>query len=103
MSDPTDDTLAEAPIFDMKAMRDKFRPVIDTSKAARKARHKALTATAKASSRRATGRVAQFNFKCTPGMHQRAKDIAERLGIPLAEWMENVVEAALLAEEGGNA
>jgi len=57
MNDPADDTVAEAPIFDMKAMRDKFRPVIDTSKAARKARHKALTATAKASSRRATARL----------------------------------------------
>ena len=99
MSDLPESVADAVPIFDMKAARDKFRPVIDGGKKARKERHKAMASTARGSSRRATGRVEQFNFKCTPGMHQRAKAVAERLGIPLAEWMENVVEAALQAAE----
>jgi predicted HicB family RNase H-like nuclease len=47
------------------------------------------------------GRTAQFDFKSTPGLHQRAKEAAARNGVRLAKWMESLVEAALAAEEKG--
>ena len=91
-----------APIFDMKAARDKFRPVADTSKKGRAARHKAISDSVDRRTLTRTGRTARFNFKSTPGLHARAKAAAERKGRSLAEFMETILEAALAEEEGGS-
>lgn len=90
-----------APIFDMKAARDKFRLVADTSKKGRAARHKAISDAVDRRTLTRTGRTAQFNFKSTPGLHARAKAAAELKGQSLAEWMEGVLETALAKAEGG--
>lgn len=95
------DIEGHAPIFDMKAARDKFRPVADTSKKGRATRHKAISASVDRRTLTRTGRTAQFNFKSTPGLHARVKAAAERKGQSLAEWMEEVLEAKLAADQGG--
>ena len=101
MAEEFDDIEANAPIFDMKAARDKFRPVADTSKKGRAARHKTITQSVDRRTLTRTGRTAQFNFKSTPGLHARVKAAAERKGQSLAEWMEGVLEAVLADQEGG--
>ena len=101
MAEKIPDIEGNTPIFDMKAARDKFRPVADTSKKGRTARHKIISESVDRRTLTRTGRTAQFNFKSTPGLHARAKAAAERKGQSLAEWMEGILEAALAAEEGG--
>ena len=92
----------EAEIYDMQKAREKFAASISPKKGDRKARAKRLTGSVDGRSLRSSGRTAQFNFKSTPGLHQRAKDAATRAGKPLAEWMEELVEAALAADAGGD-
>jgi hypothetical protein len=101
MAEETHDIEGHAPIFDMKAARDKFRPIADTSKKGRAIRHKAISASVDRRTLTRTGRTAQFNFKSTPGLHARVKAAAERKGQSLAEWMEEVLEAKLAADQGG--
>jgi predicted HicB family RNase H-like nuclease len=45
-----------------------------------------------------TGRTEQFNFRAREGLKERAQGAAEAAGIPLAEWMEQAVEAYLAHE-----
>ncbi len=99
--DIRDDNEANAPIFDMKSARDKFRSVVDTSRKGRAARHKVVTDSVDRRTLRKTGRTAQFNFKATPTLHARAKVAAEHAGLSLAEWMEGILETALAVEDGG--
>jgi predicted HicB family RNase H-like nuclease len=88
-------TIEHAPIFDMEAARKKFGTKVDSSTKARKTRHKAVANAKDGRSLRASGRTAQFNFKSTPGLKQRAQEAAAAEGITLAEWMEQAVEAWL--------
>jgi hypothetical protein len=74
----------------------------DNRKGARKARRQKLNKSVDGRSLRQTGRVEQFNFRCTPGLHQKATEIAAAAGMSLAEWMENTVEAAIEASRGKN-
>ena len=96
-----DDIETSAPIFDMKAARDKFRSVVDTSRKGRAVRHTAVTNSVDRRTLRKTGRTAQFNFKARPDLHTRVKAAAERAGQSIAEYMEGVLEAAFAAEDGG--
>ena len=88
-------------IYDMEKARAKFAAAISPKKRERKARAKQLTASIDGRSRRSTGRTEQFNFKSSPGLHQRAKEAAAKSGLSLAEWMEALVEAALGKDGGG--
>jgi hypothetical protein len=96
-----EDFEANAPIFDMRAARDKFRTVVDTSRKGRAARHQVVTESVDRRTLRKTGRTAQFNFKARPDLQSRAKTAAERAGMSLAQYMEGVLEAAFAAEDGG--
>jgi len=37
----------------------------------------------------------QVGFRCTPGLRQRMRDAAGKHGVPLNEWMQGAVIAAL--------
>jgi predicted HicB family RNase H-like nuclease len=93
MSDDTE-------IYSFAEARKKWGAKLDTTKAARKARHKKLAESVDGRSLRATGRVEQFNFRCSEGLKEKAQSAARRAGITLAEWMERAVEAAIAAEDG---
>ena len=96
-----DELDGQAPIFDMRAAREKFRPRVDTSRKTRKSKLKNLDGTADRRSLRESGRVAQFNFKSTPGLKERAQKAAALRGLKLAEWMEEAVLAKLETEGAG--
>ena len=66
---------------------------------ARKKREKKIRAAVDGRSLTATGRVIQFNFKCTPEVKAMAVAAAEAEGISIAEWMEHLIISAV--ERGG--
>lgn len=68
---------------------------VSSTKKARKDREKKLKDTVDRRSLRATGRTAQFNFKCHPSLKERAYEAAKAERLPISEWMENAVLAAL--------
>jgi predicted HicB family RNase H-like nuclease len=70
------------------------------SKKARKRKRKQIAATLDGRRLKATGRTEQFNFRAREGLKERAQEAAEAAGIPLAEWMEQAVEAYLAREDG---
>ncbi len=47
---------------------------------------------------RVTGRDQLFNFRCRLGLHEECKRAAEKREIKLCQWMEEHLEAALVAE-----
>jgi hypothetical protein len=53
------------------------------------------TPTADGRSLRATGRTAQFNFKCLPEIKSLIHETAGSEGVTVAEWMERAMLAAL--------
>jgi hypothetical protein len=59
--------------------------------AARKKREKKIRAAVDGRSLTATGRVIQFNFKCTLEIKGMAVAAAEAEGISIAEWMERLI------------
>jgi predicted HicB family RNase H-like nuclease len=71
-----------------------------TGKKARKSRRKQIAESVDRRSLKATGRTEQFNFRAREGLKERAQEAAEAAGIPLAEWMEQAVEAYLAQESG---
>ncbi len=48
---------------------------------------------------RRTGREVLWTFRCNPDLVERCKLNAKRNDMSIAEWMEQVLEAALAAEE----
>jgi len=88
-------------IYSMAEARKKWGKLPSTKKA-RKIRHQKITKSVDRRSLRATGRTMQFNFRCREGLKQQAQAAAKQAAIPLAEWMELVVDAAIAAQAGGN-
>jgi predicted HicB family RNase H-like nuclease len=97
----------DAPIASFREARAKWAEKLNSSKDARKERHKKLTDAVDGRSLRKTGRTEQFNFRCSEGLKAKATLAAREAGITLAEWMELAVEAAIAGQngqsEGGNA
>jgi len=58
---------------------------------ARKDREKAIRKAVDGRSLTATGRVIQFNFKCTPDVKALALEAAKEEGITIAEWLERLI------------
>lgn len=77
------------------AVRQKWANRVTQSPKARKAREKQIRATVDGRSLRATGRTAQFNFKCAPDIKALVHKAVEREGVTVAEWMERAMQAAL--------
>jgi hypothetical protein len=88
----------ESEIFDFGPARAKWASKLDGSKAARKARHVALTSIDRRALR-VTGGTAQLNFRCREDLKARVTEAASQEGVSIAEWMERVLEAALPAPE----
>jgi hypothetical protein len=93
MSDDTE-------IHSFAAARKKWAAKVDGGKDARRVRHEKLTDAVDGRSLRATGRTAQFNFRCSEGLKAKATAAAREAGITLAEWMERAVDAAIAAQNG---
>jgi hypothetical protein len=71
---------------------------------ARKNKRKQLTGVVDRRSLQATGRTEQFNFRANPDIIEKVKDAASAAGIPIAEWMEEAMNAYLAKTRGeGNA
>jgi predicted HicB family RNase H-like nuclease len=68
------------------------------AKKARKQKRKQIADSVDGRRLKATGRTEQFNFRAREGLKERAQGAAEAAGIPLAEWMEQAVEAYLAHE-----
>ena len=87
--------------WNMEAAREKLRPKIDQSKRGRQKRQKQIMQSVAKEARgdgrslRATGRTAQFNFKAMPDLKPAAQKAATEVGLTLAEWMEDAVNAKL--------
>lgn len=86
--------------WDMAAARAKLAPKIDQSKRGRQGRQRKIAQSVSPAARdgrslRSTGRTAQFNFKALEGLKPAAQKAADKLGMSLALWMENAVNAAL--------
>lgn len=97
------DTQADDDDWDMDAARAKLRPKVDQSKKARQGRQKKIAQSVSPSARdgrslRSTGRTKQFNFKALEALKPAAQRAADALGMSLALWMENAVNAALEAQ-----
>lgn len=96
----SEDDMETAVSFDMRAARSKFGVDFDDTRKGRKSREKSAKNSVDRRSMPKSTRTAQFNFKATPELHEKAKAAAARKGLGLGEWMEIVIEAALAAEEG---
>ena len=68
---------------------------LQSQKSHRKQREKKVQSSVDGRSLRATGRTAQFNFKCSPEIKTRVHERADSEGTTVAEWMERAMEAAL--------
>jgi hypothetical protein len=101
MTNQDDDAPGSVPIFNMRAAREKFRPVVDTGRKSRKAKMKTLIGAVDRRSLRETGRTAQFKFKSAPDLKARAQKAAGMRRLTLAEWMEEAVLAKLGTEGVG--
>jgi hypothetical protein len=87
----------QAPIFDMKVAREKFRAAADTSKGARRARHKKASNAADGRTLRSTGRTEHLNYKARP---QIRAFLAEHVGKGnISRWLEEAI-IAKAKEEG---
>jgi hypothetical protein len=91
----------ETEVFSIADRKRQMAAKYNNRTSARKAQRKRLAGATDGRSLRSTGRVEQFNFRCTPGLHARATEAAAEAGISLAEWMENAVEASLAAQASG--
>lgn len=86
-----------------KKARDLWHGDVSASKSkrkARKAREKQIKNAVDGRTLRATGRTAQFNFKCKQSIKDRAHEAAELAGLSIAIWMERAILAAL-GDDGG--
>lgn len=81
--------------YNMGAARAKWHSARDGSVKAKKKAEDTLAAVVDGRSLRATGRTAQFNFRCTPDLKSEVKSAAAASGLDLAEWMERVLKSAL--------
>jgi len=68
---------------------------------ARKNKRKQLTGVVDRRSLHATGRTEQFNFRANPEIIEKVKDAALAAGMPIAEWMEEAINAYLAKTRGG--
>ena len=99
MNDASEEDIARS--SDMEAMRllaQKFATKSSRSqpvKAERKEKEKKARSVVDGRSLRATGRTAQFNFKCTPEIKALVHETADSESLTVAEWMERAVLAAL--------
>jgi hypothetical protein len=98
MTDTPDDTEhgGPAPIFPMKAAIEKFKPVVDTSRRARKARHKIVSESTDGRSLRATGRTEHLNFKATPQIKALLATHVPKGKVSL--WLEQAIIEKLKSE-----
>ena len=62
-----------------------------SSPRARRAREANVRGTVEGRSLRATGRTEQFNFKSKPAIKKAVQEAANKGGLTIAEWMENVL------------
>ena len=86
----------EVPIFPMGAVLNRIRPIIDTGRKGRKARHLTVAGAVDKRSLRTTGRTEQMNFKVMP----QIKDaLAKHVGRgKMSLWLEEAIIAKLKAE-----
>jgi hypothetical protein len=96
MTDESDigTTIENAPIFDMKAAKAKFRPKVDGSRKGRMSRHKAVSKSTDGRSLRATGRTEHLNFKALPETRTMIEEAAKHLDIPKSLWLEQIIREA---------
>jgi len=97
---PTPEEEAAAAAVDPNVLRNAFRKLeskgfATPKKAERRQRELKARSVVDGRSLRATGRTAQFNFKCTPEIKSLVHETAETEGLTVAEWMERAVQAAL--------
>jgi hypothetical protein len=97
---PTPEEEAAAAAVDPNVLRNAFRKLeskgfATPKKAERRQRELKARSVVDGRSLRATGRTAQFNFKCTPEIKALVHETADREGLTVAEWMERAVLAVL--------
>jgi hypothetical protein len=86
---------AAAAAIDPDALRNAFRKTKPPKKAERRQRELKARSMVDGRSLRATGRTAQFNFKCLPEIKSLIHETAGSEGVTVAEWMERAMLAAL--------
>ncbi|MGA7325563.1 MAG: hypothetical protein WBX25_14000 [Rhodomicrobium sp.] len=65
----------------------------------RKKREKQVRSTVDGRTLKVTGRTEQFNFKAREDVKRRVVEAAKEDGLAIAQWMEQIIEAALLARK----
>ena len=76
-------------------LRNAFRKLKTPKKAERKKKEIKARGMVDGRSLRATGRTAQFNFKCLPEIKSLVHETVESEGVTVSEWMEKAMLAAL--------
>lgn len=100
MADHGDDTDFDPATF-LPVARQKFGAIVDGSRKARKARHKAINKAIDGRSLRATGRTQQLNFKATSETSKMIDEAAKMLDTTKSQWLEQIVHEAFMKLKEG--